>query len=210
MPLESKPYWGPHRLPDTMDLGPGYAGLLIVRHSERDPVITLADAYHARLTAAGRAMARAFGEKLGREIQIGAAVASPVERCVETAQEILKGALNGSRSAVVVQPLPVLHFEQKLTGIAGLENIFLNDPGFLHLASRPESSEYILLHQTLLATLPFPETPGVINLGVTHDVLITFLRTSLLGLPSATLDDFPGYLEGIFLVKHDDHVSLLL
>lgn len=209
MPHEAKPYWGPQHLPDLPEPNQGCGGLLIVRHSERDPIKTVAEAYTARLTHTGRAMARAFGVQLGRKFRIGALVASPVERCVETAQEILAGALTGSQSDIEIQSLPVLHFEQKLTGIAGLENIFLDDPGFIKLVSNPESSEYALLRQTLLETLPFPQTAGVTNLAVTHDVVIAFLRTSLLGLPDASLTDFPDYLEGIFLVKTNAGVKLL-
>jgi broad specificity phosphatase PhoE len=219
MPPGGKPYWGPHCLPAPPD-----GSLLIVRHSERDPVRTVAEAYSARLTETGRAMARAFGVQLGRRFQIGAVVASPVERCLETGQEILNGALNGSqphppnrdplrcggitKRNPEVRPLAVLHFELKQTGIPGLETIFLDDLGFNHLISHPESSEYVLLRRMLLETLPFPHAPGVVNLAVTHDVLITFLQASLLGLSAASIEDFPDYLEGICLVKHNNEVRL--
>ena len=212
MPPGGKPYWGPLRLPAPPD-----GSLLIVRHAERDPVRTVAEAYGARLTETGRTMARKFGAQLGRRFRIGAALASPVERCLETAQEILKGALNGSqpdpqnrdaKREPEVLPLDLLHFELKRTGIPGLETIFLDDLGFMRLVSQPESSEYILLRRALLETLPFPQAPGVVNLAVTHDVLITFLQASLLGLPKASFEDFPDYLEGICLVKHNNKVRL--
>ena len=48
----------------------------------------------------------------------------------------------------------------------------------------------------------------MVNLACTHDVIITFLMASLIGLPSASLDDFPGYLEGIYLVRQNGEVQL--
>jgi len=205
MRSENKAYLGPHNL-----RLPAYGGLLVVRHSARVPIHTIAESYVANLTPAGREMARAFGAQLGQQWAIGAAVASPVTRCMETAEEILRGAarqpLGGG--GPVVRPLPVLHFDQKLTGIAGLAHIFLDDPGFSALASRPDAADYALLQSTLLAELPFPNQPGIINLAVTHDVLVTFLKACLLKLPAADPQDFPGFLEGICLVRENDTVRL--
>lgn len=209
MSAAGKSYWGPRHLPESFDLGPGRAALMMVRHSARVPVITAQDAFSAQLTEEGRAMAREFGAELGQKTRIGAVVASPVARCLDTARQILSGALNGSAAAIPVRPLGLLHFDQKCSGIAGLEAVYLNDPGFLGLVSRPESQEYALLRRSLLAALPFPKEPGVIHLAVTHDVLVAFLRASLLGLPNAALSDFPGYLEGLILVKQGDQISLL-
>ena len=153
-------------------------------------------------------MARAFGAQLGPRWTIGEAVASPTARCMETAQGIVRGALDGLRPAPEVRPLPVLHFDQKLTGIPGLAGVFLDDPGFTALASKPDLAEYALLRETLLAELPFPSIPGVLNIGSTHDVLITFLQASLLGVPQASPADFPGFLEGVCLVKENGRVRL--
>jgi hypothetical protein len=203
MPPGGKPYFGPHNLA----LPPG-GGLLIVRHSARYPIRSIPESYVATLTDEGRAMARAFGAQLGPRWTIGEAVASPTARCMETAQEIVCGALDGQRPPPEVRPLTVLHFDQKLTGIPGLAGVFLDDPGFTALASNPSSQEYALLRETLLDTLPFPSEPGVLNIGSTHDVLITFLQASLLGVPQASPADFPGFLEGVCLVKENGRVRL--
>ena len=118
-------------------------------------------------------------------------MASPASRCVDTAEQILNGAMDGHDPHPQIRPLPLLHFDQKLTGIPGLAGIYLNVSGFIALASRPDSPEYGLLGASLLAELPFPSQPGVINLAVTHDVIITFLKAYLLGWPRATLEDYP-------------------
>jgi hypothetical protein len=202
MPVPKEFYYGPNRL----DL-PAAGGLLLVRHAERPPILTLDEAYVTDLTAAGRAAARAFGVQLGQRRMIGDVFASPVSRCIHTAEEIVCGALDADRPHAFVVPLPVLHFDQRLTGIPGLASIYLNDPGFIELAAEPHSPRYALLKNTLLSSLPVPSEPGVVNLACTHDVIVTFLIASLLGMPSATLDDFPGYLEGIFLVRQGDTVQ---
>ena len=203
MPPGGKPYFGP----DNLALPPE-GGLLIVRHSARFPIRSIPESYVATLTDEGRAMARAFGRQLGPRWTIGEAVASPTARCMETAQEIVHGALDGLRPAPEVHPLPVLHFDQKLTGLPGLAGVFLDDPGFTALASNPGSAEYALLRETLLANLPIPDAPGVLNIGSTHDVLITFLQASLLGVPQASPVDFPGFLEGVCLVKENGRTRL--
>lgn len=203
MPPGEKAYFGPLNLhlPPT-------GGLLVVRHAAREPVRTIPEAYIANLTPAGREAARAFGARLGQQWSIGEAVASPVSRCMETAQEIVRGAARGLLQPPAVRPLPALHFDQKLTGIAGLAHIFLDDPGFCALVNQPSAPEYALLQSTLLAELPFPSKPGAINLAVTHDVLVTFLQASLLKLTGAAPQDFPGFLEGICLIRDHDEVRL--
>jgi hypothetical protein len=204
MPLTVKPYFGPKNLGLPLQ-----GGLLIVRHSERFPIVLSSDAYSAGLTENGRRMARAFGEQIGTSWRIGEAVASPAARCVDTAKEIIAGAMNGHHPHPVVRPFPLLHFDLKLSGIPGLEQVYFNLNGFTNLTSRPESPEYVLLSSSLLAELPFPTEPGVINLAVTHDVNITFLKAHLLSWPQAGIEDFPDYLEGICLVKQDAGVCLL-
>jgi len=203
MPAGGKAYFGPANL-----ALPPAGGLLVVRHSARHPIRNIPESYVATLTDEGRAMAFAFGEQLGRQWTIGEAVASPTARCMETAQQIVRGAVDGKRPHPVVRPLTVLHFDQKLTGVPGLAGVFLNDPGFIALASNPGSPTYVLLRETLLANLPFPSQPGVLTLAATHDVLVTFLQASLLGLPAASPADFPGYLEGVCLVKENGQVRL--
>lgn len=203
MPPGGKAYFGPH----CLDL-PAQGGLLVVRHSARPPILTPQAAYHVGLTNAGRKMARKFGESLGKRWRLGEVVASPAPRCLQTAGEIVRGALGDGQPLPAVRPLPVLHFDQKLTGIAGLAGIYLNDHGFTALVCSPESYEYQLLKNTLLTNLQFPEEPGTLNLAATHDVVVTFLQASLLGLPGASVEDFPGYLEGVCLVRENGKIRL--
>jgi hypothetical protein len=110
--------------------------------------------------------------------------------------------------ASTVQPLEALHFDQKRTGIPGLADVFVDDRGFLKVVNAPWSEEYGLLRDSLLASLPFPDEPGVLNLAVTHSTLVTFLQACLLGLPGAQIEDLPGYLEGVCLVKREESVRL--
>jgi broad specificity phosphatase PhoE len=203
MPSGDSTYFGPHnlRLPTT-------GGLLVMRHAARQPIEDIEESYTAGLTAAGREAARAFGAQLSQQWSIGEVVASPAARCIETGEEILRGAVRDILPSLPVRPLLVLHFDQKLSGIAGLKHVFLNDPGFSDLAHRPGAPDYTLLQNTLLAQLPFPTKPGVVNLAITHDVVVTFLKASLLKLPGADPQDFPSFLEGICLVKVNNEVRI--
>jgi len=67
----------------------GAAGLLI-RHAERDPILTGESVWEARLTEKGRTDARAFGERLSG-FACNGAFASPIPRCMDTASLILNG-----------------------------------------------------------------------------------------------------------------------
>jgi hypothetical protein len=204
MPPGGKPFYG---------LGhqnfPASGGLLLVRHAERYPIRTIPESYSIGLTDAGKSMAYHFGRQLGQKWIIGEVVSSPVSRCMVTCEYLLSGAVNGAHPRPVVRPLNALHFDQKLTGLSGLSQIFLDDHGFTTLLSNPETAEYALLRQNLLAELPIPVTYGVLNVAVTHDVIITFLQASLMNLPSASIQDFPGYLEGIFLVRDEGQIRLV-
>jgi hypothetical protein len=201
MPPGGLPYFGPRH----MDF-PESGGLFVVRHASRPPIRTIPESYVVGLNDAGRAAARAFGAVLGQRWRLGEVVSSPVRRCSETAELIAAGAMNGS--APVVRPLEALHFEQKRTGIPGLAEVFLDDTGFERVVNMPWSDEYGLLRDSLFASLPFPTQPGVLNLAATHDVLITFLQTCLLGLPGASMRDIPNFLEGVCLVKRGGKIEL--
>jgi broad specificity phosphatase PhoE len=203
MPPGEKPYFGPRNL----NL-PAAGGLLLVRHSARLPIRNIPESYVVGITEEGRVMAHDFGVQLGRRWKIGAAAASPVGRCMDTCQAMVQGAVNGSRPHPPVQPLNALHFDQKLTGLPGLAGVFLDDPGFTRLVSDPAAPEYALVFQNLVDSLPIAAPPGTINLAVTHDVIITFLQSCLLGLPAASIQDFPGFLEGIYLVRENGQVRL--
>jgi hypothetical protein len=205
-----RPYYGPNH-PNL----PAAGGLLLVRHSARLPIRNIPESYVAGITDEGRAMAYEFGVQLGKQWTIGEAAASPVGRCMETCQEMVRGAVNppsaggsGTRPHPSVRPINALHFDQKLTGLPGLANVFLDDVGFTHLTANPDSPEYALLFQNLCEALPISAQVGTINLAVTHDVVITFLQACLMKLPKAAIGDFPGFLEGIYLVRENGQVRL--
>ena len=203
MPLHGKRFYGP----DNQDF-PACGGLLLIRHSARRPIRNIPESYTIGITDAGKRSAYEFGKQIGQKWIIGEAVASPVGRCMETCEHLLRGAFNGHSSRPVVRPLNALHFDQQFTGVPGLSQVFLDDPGFTTLVSNPQAPEYALLRQNLLAELPIPTMQSVVNVAVTHDVLVTFLQASLMSLPSASIHDFPGYLEGIFLIR--DRTQILL
>jgi broad specificity phosphatase PhoE len=199
----AKPFYGPNN-----QKFPASGGLLLVRHSERPPIRNIPESYTVGITETGKKNAYDFGKQLAQTWSIGEAVASPVSRCMETCEYILCGAVNGSRPLPVVRPLNVLHFDQKLTGIPGLSQVFLDDQGFIDLVSHPQSTAYDLLRRNLLDELPIPAHTGLLNIAVTHDVIVTFLQASLMNLPTASVSDFPGFLEGILLVDDGGQIKL--
>lgn len=203
MPPGGKPFYGP----DNLDF-PSSGGLLLVRHSERPAIRTIAESYTVGITEKGKREAYHFGKQLGAKWKIREAVSSPVCRCTETCECILSGAVNNTSQRPPVRPMNALHFDQKLTGLGGLSQVFLDDDGFTKLITNPESCEYAFMRQNLLNELPVPVEDGVLNVAVTHDVIVTFLQACLMGLPSATIHDYPGFLEGILLIRDEGQIRL--
>jgi broad specificity phosphatase PhoE len=203
LPLSGKTYYGPNN-----PKFPVSGGLLLIRHSARPPIRSLLDSYFVGLTEAGKAMAYDFGKQIAQTWTIGEVVASPAGRCMDTGDYLLRGAANGISPRTVVRPLKALHFDQTLTGLPGLSQVVLDDHGFTNLISKPETPEYELMRDNLLKELPIPLEYGTLNVAVTHDVIVSFLQASLLCLPSASVYDFPDFLEGIFLVRDGEQIRL--
>jgi broad specificity phosphatase PhoE len=187
---------------------PPRGGLLVIRHSERYSILSDEEAYTAPLTEKGKIMAHELGMVLAATHHIGEVVSSPVYRCIQTAEEIIRGSASGSVQPVI-RMVPLLHFDLSLARVDDLSTMYLDDLTTRQLLTYPESKAHIDLADALLAELPFPKEPGVLNVAVTHDTVVSFLYGHFCSPTKNYNFSYPGFLEGFYLVKTNGKVELL-
>ena len=207
----------------AVDLLPkdGQPRILLTRHSIRE----LADSdgfagYQLPLTPIGRNLAFEWGQWLSQhsDLQIAGCISSPIERCVDTAIEMLKGAalshtmvspMNGAtqdlnvsinQHGLLVEPGSFVvdiaqagpHFRQY--GALKFINQFLNHqlPG---MKMPIEGAQDIL--RLLFDHIPKQEN-GLL-LAVSHDTILSALFAVMAGQQKVERKDWPQMMEGAFL-----------
>lgn len=180
--------------------------VLLLRHSVRGH-LPAGDAGHVLpITEIGRKLARQFGEKVGGRLR--SLHASPLVRCVQTAEAIQQGA--GTRHGIIEDRLlgdPGIYvvdgrrawpnWEQR--GHEGVMQHLVSASHALPGMARPDEAARFLVQHMLAAA---GDGPGV-HVFVTHDSLVTATAARFLGQPLAT-DDWPWYLEGAFFWRTTD------
>ena len=176
---------------------------LIVRHAERGEIPSGEFGADVPLTAQGMADAQRLGAALRSVREQVSAVSSPVRRCVQTSEAILRGGglpgvaaldrMLGDPGPFVVDP----QVSGKLflqTGIFEIVHRQLGDteppPGM-----RPTAEGIELL---LCLTTDNLENQGRLNVYVTHDAVLSVLVATLFRSPLEETG-WPQYLEGLLL-----------
>ena len=175
---------------------------LVIRHAEREDIPAGTFGHDVSLTGDGVAASERLGAALSERGAISV-VSSPVPRCVQTAEAILRGAGSsttattdrrlGDPGPFVVEPnvSGPLFLELPISEIARRQ---LQDadpqPGMRPTAEGVE----ILLN---LTTGNLGEE-GRLDIFVTHDAILAVLVASIIGPPLEEVG-WPGYLEGLFL-----------
>ncbi|MDE2843116.1 MAG: histidine phosphatase family protein [Chloroflexota bacterium] len=176
---------------------------LIVRHAERGEIPSGEFGADVPLTARGMADAQRLGAALRSVREQVSAVSSPVLRCVQTAEAVLRGGglpgvaaldrMLGDPGPFVVDP----EVSGKLflqTGIFEIVHRQLSDaeppPGM-----RPTAEGIELL---LCLTTDNLGNQGRLNVYVTHDAVLSVLVATLFRSPLETTG-WPQYLEGLLL-----------
>lgn len=177
------------------------ATVLLLRHSARGPIPPGEPGNDVLLLPEGKALARTLGSAIGGRLRT--VHASPVRRCVETAESLVEGA--------EVDAVPV-------------EDRHLGHPG-VYVEEGPDAWQtwQSLGHERVMAHLvagdqlpgltdPVPASrrlvghmlataggqPGI-HVFVTHDSLVTTAAAHVLGVPLGKAD-WPWYLEALVIV----------
>jgi len=172
----------------------------LFRHAERYPFKSPGDVITANLTENGLQQARAFGEALDGRCQIRQVSASPLARTLDTARLILKGA-SVSRPIQGFWWLFSPFLREDHSQAAGVR--FYTNPG-----DTPESIYLLDRLEIVLRRLPPSPPPGEINLVIAHDTTVLPVLAYLLGREQVFMQQMPGYLEGIALVRQNGRMAL--
>ena len=181
---------------------------LLLRHSVRGHLPPGDAGYTVPITDTGRQLGRKLGAILGDRLRT--LHASPIMRCVQTAEVLRDGAAADCR---IVQDRflgdPGIYvLDNKRAGQIwadrGHEGIMTHlvaraDP--LPGMARPDEAARFLVRHMLAAA---NDTPGV-HVFVTHDSLVTATAARLLKQPLGK-DNWPWYLEGAFFWRDEDGI----
>jgi hypothetical protein len=165
---------------------------LVLRHSERQPILRPEDTYTAMLTEHGIRQAEAFGRALARIRQPGRMYSSPIERCRDTVAAIGRGAAWAAAGSVehrlshpFIAPawnaLPILWQKDPMpTQVAALMDLVLERE----------------------------EKPGVVDIFCTHDTIVAALAGYFMGCAFNYPGYWPDYLEGVFIWRQEGAVHV--
>jgi len=168
-----------------------HAGL-ILRHSARYPILSEEDVYSAGLTGEGIAQAELFGKALAESRQPGRLFASPVDRCLDTALAISRGA---RWDLPVTADYRLSHpFIERLW--SGPQIRWQKDP-------LPEPVQSILE-----LVLNCAGVGGALDIFSTHDTVVAVLAGYFAGVSFHYPEYWPNFLEGVLVWRRANQVHL--
>lgn len=180
--------------------------VLLLRHSVRDYLPPGDAGYTLPITEVGRRLAAELGAMLRGRLRT--LHASPLLRCVQTAEALRAGAeidlsispdrLLGDPGVFVLDDRAASSTWERLGHERVMECLVTDAPPEPGLARADEAARFLVHHMLTVAG----DVPGV-HVFVTHDSLVTATAARLLGLPLG-VGDWPWYLEGAFFWRSSD------
>ncbi|MBK7535750.1 MAG: histidine phosphatase family protein [Myxococcales bacterium] len=184
---------------------PDRAVVVLLRHSVRDDLPPGEVGYAQPITEVGRLLATALGEILRGRLRT--LHASPLPRCMQTAEALAKGAQAdlqvvpdrhlGDPGVFVLDARQAWTSWRDLGHVEVMRHLVAEVAALPGMAKPDEAARFLVQHMLGAAA----DRPGV-HVFVTHDSLVTATAARLLGLQLGS-DDWPWYLEGAFF-WHDD------
>jgi broad specificity phosphatase PhoE len=183
---------------------------LLLRHSVRPPLDPGDAGYTLPLTADGVRLATDLGRRLGGRLQT--LHASPLLRCVQTAEALRAGAsrrLTITEDRLLGDPGAFVHDSGlawpnwQARGHEGvMAHLVREDCALPGMAAPEAAARFLALHMLTVAA----GVPGV-HVFVTHDSLVTATAARLLREPFGG-DAWPWYLEGAFFWRDGDDLHV--
>jgi len=189
---------------------------LIIRHSNRHSIPKgVIEHRDVPLTTEGRKLAFHFGKKLPKYYSIRLYY-SPIPRCRETAEYLMKGIHNNSRSAKLMGEKDFLYInlidQREIVRI--LEKIGHHNFGYNWLKGKIDQE--IIEPPKLVAskiiegiiTSMKKRIRNSIDIHVTHDLNILSVRDIISPIQNEKFD-WPEYLDGIIATHNEDKMKLI-
>jgi broad specificity phosphatase PhoE len=182
---------------------------LVLRHAEREPITPGTYGNDVPLTERGTHSARRLGKALSSRFS-STIIASPLPRCVQTAQAIIEGT--GWNGAAVADD----NLGEPGPFVAAPE---LAGPILLQIGPRAMAERQLTEKQPppgmrsteqgveLLLNLIRPHLTdrGLVSLFITHDLVLAVLVGKLYGLNVGEFD-WPDYLDALIIWKQSDRL----
>lgn len=188
---------------------------LVLRHSIREEIQDARNSEGANLTEEGRLLAEDFGSKIPKDRYVRL-FHSPVERCKETADLILKGfQRDGGKGKVCGSEFrlgcPYILDPDRLLGLVNE----LSGPGFVSEWMSDNIDAELIESKEIATDKLFmfigkkvkPSAADVINIHITHDFNIILLLALVKDLKNVNYS-WPGYLDGAIIVRKEDIFQL--
>jgi hypothetical protein len=160
---------------------------VLIRHSIRYPINSVAEIWTAGLTPEGKEMATELGLWLDKRFRISRIETSPIDRCVDTGK-IIASALSES---IVVAPVNVLAHPNENGEYDAFE-------GHFKMKSWPKR-----IHDMATYLVPNGHHHNGLNLFVSHDTTLVEMTGFWLEKDFRELSVWPNYLEPFFLWWED-------
>jgi hypothetical protein len=164
---------------------------ILLRHSTRYPILDISKNLEVGLTPQGRTLAEQFGETLTRSFKPGRIASSPVERCIDTAAAIIRGA-NWQADIITDEKLSHPYID------AAWISYPYHRPGEIIPSSIADVVKFIIPNQT---------TSNILDVFVTHDTVVGCVVEYLLG-EKITEENWPAFLEGVVLWQTPKGISI--
>ena len=162
---------------------------LLMRHAARHPITDPSDPYSVGLTEEGVHTAEGLGMVLAERIQPGKILSSPVERCVATGQALIRGAQWGHS----------VQIDERLS------HLFIAPAWYLVQSWRAAGPVPFQVRVLMQWMLRVGDDSDRLDIFVTHDTVLGAAVGGLLHAP-VTGEDWPGYLEGMFIWHGEDGI----
>lgn len=200
----------PHSTLRWLDAAPPDRAIaLLIRHSVRGPLPPDGSGYAIPITDVGVRLAEELGALIGSRLR--SLYASPLVRCVQTAEALGRGArvpLEVRRDCLLGDHGVFVH-DNRLAwnegwarlGHEGVMARLVGDRHPLPGMAAPDPAARYLVHHMLAAS----SAPGV-HMFCTHDSIVTATAARILGLPLG-VDAWPWYLEAAVFWRDGDRVE---
>ena len=165
---------------------------LLMRHSARFPITDPERGFEVPLTEEGVRLAEELGEIFGKEFPCGRLMASPVGRCLATADAIARGA----------------GWELHATAEERISHPFIEPAWDLLYAGKVNGVLPAQVGETLRMLLDHHHHVPELDVMVTHDTVLGAVVGCLLHAPFKN-EHWPVFLEGVFLWREGQHIAAL-
>jgi len=155
---------------------------ILLRHSTRYPILDISKTLEVGLTPEGINLAEQFGYLLSKRFKPGRVESSPVERCVDTAKAIARGA-DWQVNIITDERLSHPHID------AAWISYPYRRPGEIIPAAVAEVVKFLI---------PNHSTENTLDVFVTHDTVLGCVVEYLLG-EKITEENWPAFLEGMVI-----------